>query len=308
MRSIKASRPTLHIGNLSRLATLRFCGLARIDLLDGDIMRFHGTIFDVDGVLVDSPHEAAWRESMQRLMEGPWHDLAPQTNYTPERFTTEVYQEYIAGKPRAAGAKAALEYFGVPDPDRRRMQEYMDTKQAYLITLIDQGKFVAFPDAIRLLLVLKSAGVLIAAASSSKNANLMLRKILIRAFLEHNGGTPESVVHQDALRDAGSAPLKIDADTTLLDLFDVNISGRDFAHGKPDPEIFLTAATELKLPPAQCVVIEDATSGVQAAKAGGMAAIGVARLHDEELLKAAHADWVVTSLDQLPISELLGTR
>jgi beta-phosphoglucomutase-like phosphatase (HAD superfamily) len=53
------------------------------------------------------------------------------------------------------------------------------------------------------------------------------------------------------------------------------------------------------------VVIEDAQSGVQAAKAGGMACIGVARLGDAALLQAAGADWVVTSLDQLPAARLL---
>jgi beta-phosphoglucomutase len=35
-------------------------------------MTFQGAIFDVDGVLVDSPHELAWRESLRRLMEGEW--------------------------------------------------------------------------------------------------------------------------------------------------------------------------------------------------------------------------------------------
>jgi len=54
------------------------------------------------------------------------------------------------------------------------------------------------------------------------------------------------------------------------------------------------------------VVIEDAQSGVQAAKAGGMACIGVARLDDTALLRSAGADWVVTRLDELPIDALEG--
>ena len=77
-------------------------------------MRFQGAIFDVDGVLVDSPHERAWRESLQRLMEVAWTDLAGVTGYMPEKFTTEVYQAHVAGKPREAGARAALEYFVPP--------------------------------------------------------------------------------------------------------------------------------------------------------------------------------------------------
>jgi beta-phosphoglucomutase-like phosphatase (HAD superfamily) len=94
------------------------------------------------------------------------------------------------------------------------------------------------------------------------------------------------------------------ANSTLLDMFDANVCGRDFAHGKPAPDIFLAAAAELGILPGECVVIEDAQSGVLAAKAGGMAAIGVARLDDAALLRAAGADWVVTKLDELPVAAL----
>jgi hypothetical protein len=97
----------------------------------------------------------------------------------------------------------------------------------------------------------------------------------------------------------------IGPETTLLDMFDANVCGRDFARGKPDPEIFLTAAAALQLPPLECVVVEDAPSGVQAAKSGGMACVGIARLNDQALLEMAGADWVVTSLDDLPAAKLL---
>jgi phosphoglycolate phosphatase-like HAD superfamily hydrolase len=82
-------------------------------------MAFRGAIFDVDGVLVDSPHELAWREALRELMEGEWRDIRDQTSWTAERFTPEVYQQVMAGKPRMAGARAGLEYFGVPDVDAR---------------------------------------------------------------------------------------------------------------------------------------------------------------------------------------------
>jgi len=58
---------------------------------------------------------------------------------------------------------------------------------------------------------------------------------------------------------------------TLLDYFDADVSGRDFATAKPDPETFLTAAHELGVEPRHAIVIEDASAGVQAAEAGGMA-------------------------------------
>ena len=44
---------------------------------------FQGAIFDVDGVLVDSPHEKAWRESLRELMEGEWSDIREQTSWIP---------------------------------------------------------------------------------------------------------------------------------------------------------------------------------------------------------------------------------
>ena len=77
-------------------------------------MPYQGAIFDVDGVLVDSQHELAWREALQELMEGDWHDIRDQTSWTAERFTTQVYQQVMAGKPRLAGARAALGTSGCP--------------------------------------------------------------------------------------------------------------------------------------------------------------------------------------------------
>ena len=69
---------------------------------------FQGAIFDVDGVLVDSPHEQAWRDGLRELMDTDWIDSRDQTTWTPERFTPQVYQQVMSGKPRISGALAAL--------------------------------------------------------------------------------------------------------------------------------------------------------------------------------------------------------
>jgi beta-phosphoglucomutase-like phosphatase (HAD superfamily) len=61
----------------------------------------------------------------------------------------------------------------------------------------------------------------------------------------------------------------------------------------------LLAAKALKVPPAQCVVVEDAPAGIAAARAGGMASVRIGRLGDEAMLQAAGTDLVVTSLDQV---------
>ena len=252
---------------------------------------FRGAIFDVDGVLVDSPHEAAWRDAFQELMEGDWADIRDQTSWTPDAFTSRVYQEVLSGKPRMAGAMGALAHFGVPEPESR-VEPYADRKQEMVVELIEAGKFSAYPDALRFVIAVKDAGMAIAAASSSKNAGLFLRKIRLDSFAEEQGLSPGWMT--DGL--------------TLLDAFDVDISGREFAQGKPHPEIFLTAASELGIEPAAAFVIEDAESGIQAAKAGEFAALGVARHDDEALLAGADADIVVTSLDDVSLEALAEGR
>ena len=241
----------------------------------------------MDGVLVDSPHEQAWRDTLRELMETQWADIRAETTYSPERFTPQVYQEVIAGKPRMSGARAALDYFHVPEAETR-VDAYAERKQQMVLELIEAGEFTAFPDALRFVLAVRDVGIRLAAASSSKNAGLMLGRIRLDTFAGEQG------LDYDFVR----------PDLTLLDLFDVDISGRDFAHGKPDPEIFLTAATELGLLPRECFVVEDAVAGVEAAEAGGMAALGVARADDFELLTAADADLVVTTLDDVDLDRL----
>jgi beta-phosphoglucomutase len=252
-----------------------------------DQQGFRGAIFDVDGVLVDSPHEAAWRDAFRELMETDWADIRDQTSWTPEAFTAKVYQEVLSGKPRMAGAMAALEYFGVPDPETR-VDAYADHKQAMVVELIKEGKFSAYPDALRFLLAVKDLGIAVAAASSSKNAGLFLRQIRLDTFAEQEG------LRYDWLQ----------AGLTLLNVFDVDISGREFKQGKPHPEIFLTAAEELGVPPADAFVIEDAVSGIQAAKAGAFAGLGVARHDDEAMLAGVGADIVVASLDDVDLAGL----
>jgi beta-phosphoglucomutase len=249
--------------------------------------KFQGAIFDVDGVLVDSPHEKAWRESLRELMESSWRDIRDRTTWSPDAFTSHVYQQYVSGKPRMSGARAALDYFQVPDTDKL-VAEYAQHKQEMVVRLIQAGDFTAYPDALRFAIATKDAGMLIADASSSKNAGLFLRQIRLDTFAQEQG------IWSPTLRPG----------LTLLDYFDADVSGRDFAHGKPDPEIFLTAAHELGVEPRHAMVIEDASAGVQAAKAGGMAAIGIARADDADLLAGADADLVVTTLDDIDTTAL----
>lgn len=219
-------------------------------------------IFDVDGVLVASPHERAWREALAGFSD-------------PALFTTAFYQANVAGRPRLDGARSALERLDVPNA-AALAYAYADAKQALIDRLIAEGRFEAFPDAVRLAGALYSMGFRLALASSSKNAAAMLRQLSLPDGRE------------------------------LLSLFSADLSGENISAGKPDPTIFLMAAQRLGIPPAQCLVVEDAPAGIRAARSGGMAALGIARLGDEALLRDAGADLVVISLDQVDVAALVG--
>lgn len=243
----------------------KFIGLPRQGWQSGaDHRGLTACIFDVDGVLLASPHERAWREALETRAE-------------QERFTTAFYQAHVAGRPRLSGALAALEALDTPNA-AQRAPAYAERKQQRLEELIAAGDVVAFPDALRFVQAVRMLGWPMAVASSSKNASAMLQQV------------------------------RLDTGGSLLELFSANVCGRDLPRGKPDPAVFLLAAAELAVPAACCLVVEDAVAGIEAARAGDMTALGVARLHDAALLQAAGASLVVTSLDAIALHELAQGR
>ncbi|KPL09267.1 hypothetical protein AMJ85_06905 [candidate division BRC1 bacterium SM23_51] len=249
-----------------------------------------GLICDVDGVLVNSPHERTWGETLAMLFETneAWRRIRAQTSWDPAAYTQEVYLSVAAGKPRRDGARDLLEYFGVPDENEARLDELYQAKQEVFLTLVDRGEFEVFDDGVRFVLEARARGYRQAAASSSKNATRLLEMVKLAPFcakysLHYEFAGPE---------------------TRLADMFEADVCGHPFPHGKPAPDIFLGAAAALDIPPTDCIVFEDAVSGVQAAKAGAMLCVGVARLDDEKMLEQAGADAVVSSLEQLTFEQL----
>lgn len=81
-------------------------------------------------------------------------------------------------------------------------------------------------------------------------------------------------------------------------LISVTVNGAEVKHGKPNPDVFVLAAQKLGLDPSRCVVIEDAPTGLEAAKRAAMAAIALLGTAAREVLER-EADLVVDSLDQL---------
>ena len=221
-------------------------------------------IFDVDGVLLASPHERAWREALAGFAE-------------PARFTTAMYQAHVAGKPRLSGARAALEALGVPDAEQtgRRLCR-------------------AQAEAAR-------------GADSRRERRCLSRRAPLRSGGRRAGlADGRRIVLEKRQRNDAVDPPRLGPKPARR--LQCNVCGRDLRQGKPNPEIFLLAAAELRVAPAHCFVVEDAPAGIEAARAGGMTALGVARLGDAAGLRAAGADLVVTSLDEVAIDELADGR
>ena len=111
------------------------------------------------------------------------------------------------------------------------------------------------------------------------------------------------------LREAGwrqavassAPPANIDVLVEVLglhDTFQATVSAEEVAHGKPAPDVFLRAAEKVGVPPARCVVVEDAAVGVEAGRRGGMRTIGIEGGHG---LGPLPADVVTRSMADLPL-------
>lgn len=108
---------------------------------------------------------------------------------------------------------------------------------------------------------LRRRGIKLAVASSSRNAPLIIEKLGFTALL------------------------------------DAVIDGSMISRSKPDPEVFLKAAAALALPPARCAVVEDAQSGIEAARRGGFLAIA----YTPTPRRLTNADAEIHKLTQLPV-------
>lgn len=115
-----------------------------------------------------------------------------------------------------------------------------DRKNGYYVEMLQKlDSSALLAGAVETLKMLREKGYKIAVGSASKNAPLIIKK------------------------------------TGLLPLIDEISCGLDITKSKPDPEVFLVAAKKLNLEPKECLVVEDAAAGVEAAKAGGMKSLGV---------------------------------
>lgn len=87
----------------------------------------------------------------------------------------------------------------------------------------------------------------------------------------------------------------------LDDCFDAVADGNDISKGKPDPEVFLIAAKRINLPPADCLVVEDAEAGVSAALNGGMPVLAVGAACNDQRAQLKASD-----MSKITVEDLLG--
>ncbi|MFC1546570.1 HAD family hydrolase [bacterium] len=139
-------------------------------------------------------------------------------------------------------------------------------KQGFFLEYLKSEPIPVFDSTVAFIKTLRSNGVKTAIISSSKNCPFILEK------------------------------------TNLFSLFDAVVSGNDITKGKPDPQIFLIAAEKLNIHPENCIVIEDAVLGVEAARNANMKCIGVNRHNDAKSLE--NADLIVTDLKEIDYSKI----
>jgi len=89
----------------------------------------------------------------------------------------------------------------------------------------------------------------------------------------------------------------------IKDFFEVLVSAEKVKKGKPDPETYLKVAEYLKIKTEECIVIEDAPNGIEAAKNGGIKCIAITSTHKESELQLA--DKIIDFFDELKLSELI---
>src|SRR5204862_1247209 len=87
----------------------------------------------------------------------------------------------------------------------------------------------------------------------------------------------------------------------MTSLFDAIVTAEDVTAGKPHPEVFLTGAARLGVPPSRCIVVEDAAAGIEGARRAGMKSIGVTKNGrlDADLPVLSLADLSADAFDRL---------
>jgi beta-phosphoglucomutase family hydrolase len=244
------------------------------------MLNFDAVIFDMDGVITKTAvvHSLAWKEMFDEYLH--YREIAYNEPFK-EFSHADDYLPYVDGRPRYQGVDRFLKSRGINIPfgeaeDEPRKETACglgNRKNEFFNKVLEEDGVGVYESTINLIKELLKRGVKVGVATSSKNCVLILEK-------------------------AG-----------ITDLFETRVDGIVSVElglkGKPEPDIFTTAADNLGVEYDRAVVVEDAVSGVQAGAKGNFGlVIGVAREDNEHELKSNGADVVVKDLAEISIEEI----
>ena len=185
-----------------------------------------------------------------------WKDLATELGFE----FTEKQNELLKGVSRVRSLEILLNIGKIELSDKRKQELLIVKNKEYLDYVNKMTSDEILPGIQDVLLFLENKKIPFALGSASKNAPLILKKV------------------------------------GLYDKFDAIVDGNDVSKAKPDPEVFLIAAKKLNTKPSQCIVIEDALAGIQAANNAKMLSVAIG---DKELLH--EADYNLLNTNELTI-------
>jgi beta-phosphoglucomutase len=207
--------------------------------------------------LTIAPRAALWDVDGTLLDSADYHYAAWREALEP--YGIALTRERFAATFGQRNAEILINYFGQDAPAEQLAQIDTDKEVRYR-ELMRVGGVEPLPGVRRWLALLQANGWRQAVASSAPAENV--RTILAALDIAH--------------------------------FFDAIVTAEDVERGKPDPQVFLTGAAKLDVPPARCIVVEDVPAGIEGAHRAGMRAIGVLSSH-----RALQADIVVRTLDEL---------
>jgi HAD superfamily hydrolase (TIGR01509 family) len=234
----------------------------------------------MDGVVTDTAavHSLAWKQMFDEFLR----TRAERLGSMFQEFSPDPdYRKYVDGKPRYQGVEDFLWSRGIhlplgtpADPaGPGTICGLGNRKNALFNEIIEREGVKLYTSTVVLIRELRAAGIKVGLATSSRNAARIL------------------------------------AQTGTAGLFATVVDGIVSAHlglvGKPSPDIFVAAASNLGVSAVRAVVVEDAVSGVQAGAAGGFGlVVGVARDGQAAELRANGADVVVADLAEVNLEEI----
>jgi beta-phosphoglucomutase len=190
-----------------------------------------------------------------------WVKIAAEEGFD---FFDHKFNDQFRGVARMECVEILIKASG-RDYSPAQKQEIADRKNGYFAeSLSSVTPEELLPGALAMLQELRKRGIKIAVASNSRNAKTIIRQTKI----EH--------------------------------LLDIIVDGYEIEKSKPDPEPFLLAATRIGVAPAHCIVVEDAVTGVEAARRAGMKALGIGTRE-----RLPNADIVVPNLSTISVDRLL---